>query len=81
MRLLFPKTYRKNDKLPVGSADDTCTEVDYQQTWLSFPLAYLPCHALVLDETTADTSQIHTLCLGYRSWASGVLCLTEDVLY
>ena len=66
----------------MGTADDTFTEeADYQQTWLIFPLAYLPCHALVLNETNADTSHIHTLCLVRRSWASVSVYLAPLVLY
>ena len=65
----------------MGTADDTCTEADYQQTWLIFPLAYLSCHVLVLNETNADTSHIHTLCLVRRSWVSDVVHLASDVVY
>ena len=49
--------------------------------WLSFPMAYLPCHALVLNETTTDTSYIHILCLVRRSCASLGVYLAPDVLY
>ena len=49
--------------------------------WLIVLLAYLPCHALVLDETTADTSHIHSLCLVRRSWASVAVYLAPLVLY
>ena len=42
---------------------------------------YLPSHALDLNETNADTSHMHTLCLVRRNWASDVMYLELDVLY
>ena len=34
-----------------------------------------------MNETNADTSHIHTLCLVRRSWPSHVVCLASDVVY
>ena len=49
--------------------------------WLIVPLAYLPCHAFVLNETNADTFHIHSLRLVRRSWASVAVYLVSLVLY
>ena len=48
---------------------------------LMFPMAYLPSHPLDLNETNADTSHIHSLCLVRHSWASDVVYLEPEVLY
>ena len=48
---------------------------------LQFPMAYLPSHPLDLNETNADTSHIHTLCLVRRRLAWDVVYLEPEVLY
>ena len=45
------------------------------------PMAYLPSHPLDLNETNADISYIHTLCLVRRSLTWDVVYLEPEVLY
>ena len=60
MRLLSPNAEDKAKELPVDTADDTEELGRLSVGLLIFPLAYLPRHALDLNETNTDTSHMHT---------------------
>ena len=55
------------------------TRQTFSRLSLMFPMPYLPRQELDLNETNANTSHMHTLCLVRRSWASqlGVACLVS----